>query len=533
MAHLLKYPLLLIVLCLSIPAAAQEGSRLEIVQGGNYMEGVTLDTMRYTKLIGGPEARVIFSQKTTRIHCDSAYFYRAQNKVEAYGNVRIIEKDTITVTGQRLIYFGNIKLARMIEKVVYKDPGLTIESDTMQYDMINNLASYFHNGKLVDTRNTLTSEIGNYHTVSKLASFKKDVVLVNPDYHVYSDTLQYNTATEIAYFHGPTTIVLKEDSTIIRAQEGEFDTNADQTSFGAGQIETESYVLEGDELFFDDVDKFYYANHNVRLISKEENIIITGDYGRHWKSQGLSKIFGAPVMRKIMEQDTLFLAADTLVSIDHELRENRRLLAYNDVRIFREDMQAIADSLSYHLADSIIYFYHDPVLWQEENQLEADSINIKILDSGIDRMNLNVNSFLISQDTLKNFNQIKGRTMTILFKDNEIHEAYVYGNGESVMYAPDETETYVMGLNKVICSSMTIRFEESLFKNASFYTKPEAWFIPPHEIKPEEKHLAGFNWRNEERPEKKDIFAKPAGPQPSEPDEIIDDTREKIPADVK
>jgi lipopolysaccharide export system protein LptA len=504
-----KIYIILFLLFLVGPLFGQEGRRINIVQGGHVMEGVYRENERYDRLIGDASKRVIFSQNTTTIYCDSAYLYREKNQVEAYGNVKVVEKDTITITGQKLVYFGNTKLARMLGNAVYKDPSLTIESEAMQYDMINNLASYYQRGKLYDEVNTLTSDIGNYHTISKIASFKDNVVLVNPDHTLYSDTLQYNTVTKIAFIQGPSTIVAKEDSSVFRFYEGVFNTTEEKSVFGKGHIETDSYILEGDTLFSDDANRFYSASHNVTLISKEENIIITGQLGKYWKDNGLTKVSGNPIMRKIMETDTLFLAADTLVSIDSRIVEERRILAYHDVRIYKNDLQGIADSIAYHTADSIIYFYMDPVLWYDVNQIEADSINMKIIDGGMDMMNLNVNAFLISQDTLlQSFNQIKGREMTIYFKDNQIDHAYVFGNGESVMFAADDNGNALVGLNKVVCSSMTIRFKDSQFNNASFYTKPEASFIPPHEIKLTDKQLPGFSWRKNERPQREDIFIK-------------------------
>lgn len=496
------------VICwlLSASLLAQPGSKIDIVQGGDYMAGGMKDSIRYDKFVGNPQNRVIFKQKTTTIYCDSAFLFRALNRVEAYGNVKVVEKDTITVTGHRLIYEGNVKLARMTDNVVYKDPSLTIETDTMQYDMLNNLASYIHYGTLWDDRNTLNSEIGNYHTVTKLASFKNDVVLENPDNFLYTDTLQYNTISKIAYFRGPTTIISREDSTILTFEDGQYLTTAKQSLFGRGRIETDSYILYGDTLFFDDLNQYYSAKRNVQLVSKEDDLVILGEDGRYWKAEKRTEITGNPILKKRLNLDTLFMAADTLVSIDDTVQANKRVLAYNHVRIYKDNLQGKADSLAYFVADSTINFYQDPVLWNQDNQIEADSIFLLLNTNGIDRMFMNANAFLITEDTLNNYNQIKGRRMVANFLENALDRLNVYGNGESILFALDETETVVIGMNKILCSDMIIRFEESNFSNASFYTKPEASFIPPHEIEPPAKRLKGFNWRIAERPAKADIF---------------------------
>lgn len=498
---------------------------VKLVNGGDYLTtGQRGDSVRFIKFIGSPSNRVVFQQKETFIYSDSAYLFRAQNSVEAYGNVKVVHQDTITVTGKKLTYQGNIKLARMLENAKYQDPGLTITSDTLKYDMLNNLASYLNNGKLVDERNTLTSEIGQYFTNQKLAAFKKDVVLVNPEYYLYSDTLQYNTAERVAIFKGPTTIISREDSTIIRAKAGgRYETEAKQTSFGRATIETPSYVIEGDELYSDDINKYYSATSNVRMVSKEQDVVITGEYGRYWREQGLTKIYGEPMMQKYVpdDDDTLFLLADTLVSIESEIEAEERMLAYHNVRIYKTDLQGIADSMAYMLADSVINFYQDPVLWYDQTQIEADSIKMLISGKGLKELQMNVNSFLITRDTLNNPNQIKGREMTAYFKKNKLDQLLVFGNAESLLYALNDDETATIGVNKTLASRMKMSFNDKGFDQAYFYTKPEAAFIPPHELKETNRRLKGFVWRTEERP-KRDRLREKLHKVNYEPDEIKD-----------
>jgi hypothetical protein len=47
---------------------------------------------------------------------------------------------------------------------------------------------------------------------------------------------------------------------------------------------------------------------------------------------------------------------------------------------------------------------------------------------------------------------------------------------------------------------MVIRFVDNHADNMSFYVKPEATFIPPHELKEPDTRLKGFSWREDERP---------------------------------
>jgi hypothetical protein len=124
------------------------------------------------------------------------------------------------------------------------------------------------------------------------------------------------------------------------------------------------------------------------------------------------------------------------------------------------------------------------------------------------------NAFVISQDTLQNFNQIKGREMIAEFADRKINRVIVRGNGESIYFALDEEDQAFMGMNKIICSNITIRFKNGRVNNLSFYVKPEARFIPPHELKKDEKILKGFEWRADNKPQRKDVVKAEIAPNP-------------------
>ena len=486
---------------LSFPALGQNKIRVEHadrLKGG----GSDTDGNAFRKLIGN----VILVQGTTRIYGDSVIYYPVRNFTEVFGDiVRVEEGDSIVVTGGKLRYDGNQKLAEMRDDVVYKDPSITLYTDFLDYNMQENIAYYFEGGKLVDTTNVLVSQRGNYQTATHLAAFKDSVILTNPDYVMESDTLEYNTITKIVYTRGPTVITSK-DGNVLNAEAGsEINTTDKQSVFGLGTIETEAYLISADQLFADRSNERYTATSNVKMISKEQDVIITGDSAFYQMQDGITKIFGNPVMRKVMEGDTLYMAADTLVSLEDSIPANERILAYPNVRIFRADLQGIADSLAYHIVDSMLYFFDDPVLWTDANQIEADSINLEIVNGKIHKMNARDNSFVVSTDTLKNFNQIKGRDMEAFFNEGAISKINIYGNGESI-YFPLQGDSILMAMNRILCSDIYIYFKDNQLDKIKFDVKPEGSFIPPHEIKPENTRLEGFTWRGDERPTLQTVF---------------------------
>jgi lipopolysaccharide export system protein LptA len=489
------------------PSPLQKGQPIELVRA-DALEGGTFNGIQIRKLLGN----VSLKQGTTLLFCDSAYQYTERNALEAFSNVRIIQNDTITINGDRGFYDGDTRKARITGNVTLRDPRMTLTTQLLDYDLNRNLAYYSTGGHLQDPENTLDSQFGYYSTATKVFSFKRNVKLVTKDNIIDTDTLQYNTISKVAYFFGPTRIKGPQGS--LYAENGNYNTVTKVSNFASNaKIETPNYLLGGDKLYYDEANQYGVATGHVSMTAKKDNIVIRGDVGRYWRAQGRAKIYGTPVMRNINQKDTLYLAADTLVSLEGRPPLNKAgvIYAYRKVRIFRADLQGRCDSLTYDRQDSIIYLSHDPVLWNNKNQLTADSMEIQQRKGKIDQMRLYGHAFSVGQDTLLNFNQVKGRNMVAYFGEKSIKKIDVLGNAESLYYALDG-DTAVSGVNKALSATMAMRFAEGKLNTITFLTNPDASFIPPNELKTEESKLAGFRWRPKERPTRRQTLGKHFAP---------------------
>lgn len=464
------------------------------------------ETVRYLWKLS-EDRPVLFIQNDTKVSNDSSIYFAKRNIMESFGNIRILD-DSTTITSNFLTYNGNLRTAQLRENVIYQSGERWMYTDFLDYDIEREIANYSGGGKLVDTTNTLTSQNGVFYAQDNYAVFTKNVKLVSPDFVLQSDTLRYNTLTKVAYTDGPTTIT-NEDGTELFSQGGEFRTYVDQSQFIEGNVETEEYYLEGDELFFDELKKYYRGSGKVMLTAKEKDVVITGDEGYYDRAAGRSVIYGNPIMKRIMETDTFFLAADTLVAIESSYDSAKQILAYPDIRIYKSNLQGLADSAVYYRTDSIIFMFGDPILWTNKNQIRADTIELQMKENTIDQMVLHQDAFLINQDTMGNHNQIKGRNMTTFFKENMIENIAVDGNGESIFYILDEGDSLLIGMNRLLCSDMTLRFENNDIKTITVYKQPEGRIIPPHELSPEDEALSGYDWLYDSRPLLKDIYTKP------------------------
>ena len=482
-----------------------KGSPIKLLTAGELVGG-TFNGVKMRKLLGN----VSFQQDDTFLYCDSAYQYLEINQVEAFSNVRVLQNDTVTITGDKGFYDGDKRTARMLGNVVMRDPRMTLTTPTLDYDLNRKTASYNETGHLTDPQNTLDSQQGFYDTTSKVFVFKRNVHLITPDSELNNDTLRYNTITKIAYFNGPTRIKGKQGN--LYAEGGNYNTRTRVSDFKKNaKIDTPNYLLGGDRLVYDEVKMYGVANGRVSLISKKDNLTLRGDAGKYWRGLGRTKLYGGrPVVRNISEKDTLYMAADTLISVEARPGQTTTrtvLYAFPKVQIFRGNLQGICDSLTYDRQDSIIYLNRAPVLWQANNQLTADSMQIRSKHGKVDEMRLYANAFAVSQDTLLNFNQTKGRNMMAYFRDNKMRRVDVLGNAESIFYALDG-DTVTTGMNRVLSANMRLLFLESKLNKISVLANPEAKFIPPHELKPDDERLKGFQWRAKERPTRRQVLGK-------------------------
>ncbi|TPE43662.1 OstA-like protein [Pontibacter mangrovi] len=472
------------------------------LQQADSLIGGTFNGQRIDKLIGN----VIFKQKDGTLYADSVYQYKERNVLEAFGNVRINQADTVNITGERATYDGDTRTAKILGNVVMRDPRMTLTTPSLDYNLSTRTANYTEGGVIVDPENRLESRRGAYNTKTKMFDFEQDVKVRTADYNIKAQNMRYNTLTKVVYFQGPTFIEGQQGD--LYAEEGTYNTITKVSNFGRNAyILTDEYRLGGDKLFYDQSTGYGYAEKNVSLRSLKDDVTIRGAIGRYWRDRGEAKVYGNALMETVMEGDTLFLSADTLYSQEPKgARTASMIYAYPNVKIFKSNLQGKADSLSYNRTDSVMHLNVKPVLWNEESQLVADTIHIQLRNQTIDRMYMYSNAFISSEDTLQNYNQVKGRDMTGFFTEGKLRRVNVNGNGESLYFAL-EGDTTLTGMNKAICSDMALMFEENKLKSISFLVQPDASFIPPHELDDGQKQLEGFTWMSELRPTKEQVLA--------------------------
>jgi lipopolysaccharide export system protein LptA len=510
--------LLFLSFALTIQLYGQKPSRIELLHA---------DVSEFDNTINAGADRLLgnvaFRHENAVMTCDSAYLYKEQNNLEAFGRVRINQGDTTTMTGKHLIYLGDTRLAQMFEDVVMRDRKMTLNTQRLDYNMETDVASYTDSAHIVDGEDVLTSRFGYYYSRSRDLFFKEDVLLVNPEFRMTCDTLRYNTVTKTAHFMGPTYI--RSDENLIYCESGWYNTELQTSLFtGNSYLQSKEQTLRGDTVTYDRTKAIGRGIGNVSVYDSTNQVIISGDYAEHHELRDSSFVTGRATMIQVYESDSLFMHGDTLKavadstgqSVDSSGNRKRNLYAYHNVKLFRTDLQGKCDSLVYSYSDSTIRMYTNPVLWSGLNQLTADSITIQTANSRIDRMYLVNSSFIVSRaDSLQSgvvdslrFNQIRGKNMTGYFSDNKLYEIRVNGNGQTIYYGKNKQEKN-FGVNRADCSDLIIRVNENKVQQISLLNEPDGTLYPINELATKELRLKGFVWMDEDRPKtKEDIYLR-------------------------
>ncbi len=491
----MKYLLALILLCSSLAVSAQ--SKVEIL-GARELTGIKKGGKEYQKLVGN----VQFKQENATMRCDSALLDKADNSFEAFGNVQINENDSLFLYSNYLNYKGNDKKAFVREKVRLTDGEMNLSTEQLDYDLKTRIAYYTVGGHIVSGDNVLDSRIGSYDANSKVFSFKKSVVLTHPEYVLKSDTLLYNSQSKVAFFFGPTTI--QGEQGFIYCENGWYNTYTKRARFSRNAyVINEEYYLKADSLLYGGDYGVDTAIRNVFMRDSVNHTILTGHYGIYNRNTSRAEMTKQPMVSVAMEDDSLHIAGDKLLSIS-DSANRKSIFAYHHVRMFRQDMQGDCDSMHYSQVDSMIYMEGAPLLWNEKQQMKADSIRMRVIESSIDKAWFNQNAIVIQDADSPLFNQLQGNQITAWFENKKIHVVLVEGNAENIHFQEDDSVT-LSSMNKVACSSIRIVMDSAGKPEEINYLKePKGTNFPIDKLPAEsEQRLRHFIWLEHLRPKSK------------------------------
>ena len=491
------------VLAFFVPEAqllAQEREKVDIQSGYLEVRPEFPDAAIYTKDETG---QVYIVHEGVEMWCDQAFVYIKENFVKAYGDVRLTQGDTISMSSKYAEYNGNTQFAFASGNVILTEPKTTLQTDSLYFDRIKQQAYYRTGGTVRDTASVLTSRSGRYFAESKKYQFLSNVKIVNPKYTVNSNQLDFFSESGGAYLYGPSTIVSKTST--VYCERGYYDTRGDKGYFVKNsKIDYENRTLYGDSIFFDRNKSFASATNNIKVIDTANHSVLKGHYAEVFREKDSVFITKRALAITVRDNDSIYVHADTLRITGKT--DNRILKGFFRARMFKpgkvgeEPMSGKCDSIYVDEKKGITKLLRNPVLWSGENQMTGDTIHL-LSDTKTDQLDtLKVfnNAFLIQKDSLGGFNQVKGEQLTGLFTNNELDTVNINKNTQVIYYTRND-DGELVGINNTMSSSIRLYLKKQQITSIQFFKKVPGKLYPPSKLPENARLLPGFKWRGEER----------------------------------
>lgn len=475
---------------------------------------------------------VEFSKGPMLMYCDSAHYYTGSGSMDAFGNVRMEQGDTLFVYGDELNYNGAEEIAYLFAhtntrpvRLINRD--VKLETDVFTYDLYSDIGYYTTGGTLTDNKNHLESIEGEYRPSSKEANFYSMVHLTSmqekDSLDIFTDTLLYNTVTHEAEFFSPTQIINHDG--IIYSTEGRYNTNTEVADlYARSKVKmNRGTTLEGDTLFYDRQGGRGEAFGNMVLTDSVRQSTLQGDYGYYDEIADSAYVTGRAVAMEYSRGDTLYMHGRYITSVlridqlsnvtDTSYTEYADTMhvvnAWPRVRFWRVDMQGIADSLAFVERDSTLYLHRHPVVWNENQQIFGNVILVHLNDSTIDRALLPDFAFSAQEIEPDFYNQLTGKRMEAFFDGGKLRQVDVSGSVQAI-YFPEESDSTINKMVSTESSFLTAWMKDNAIERMKMWPQTNGTATPLYLAKRSMLWLPQFEWFDDMRPRSpEDIFNVP------------------------
>ncbi|RTY92368.1 OstA-like protein [Flavobacterium sp. GT3R68] len=447
--------------------------------------------------------------------CNKAYYFQKENYLKAFGNVHIIQGDTLTMSSKYAEYNGENKQAFATGNVILQSPEMSMVTDTLNFDRNSQEAYYTTGATITNKGNTLNSKSGKYYVNQKKYQFLTAVVITTPDNVIKSNHLDYYTNSGHSYLLGPSTIIGKENK--IYTENGFYDTKKDVARLERNSnIRYNNLLIKADSLFYNKKTGFARGVNNVKITDSINKIIIKGHYAEIYKFKDSMFVTKRALAVSIVENDSVFMHAKKLMVTGKE--GNRIIRGFKNARFYKTDLSGKCDSIHSDQKKALTQLIGKPILWNFDNQMTGDVIHLigNNQTQNLDSLKVLNNAFIVSKDTVgTGFNQVKGQNLYGKFKDKSLQEVDIVKNTEVIYYMRNDQQELI-GINKSISSKINLMLDKNKVDTLTLFGNPDGDIFPEKDLPENARKLRGFIWRGDERIiTKYDIF-------PAEENELND-----------
>lgn len=502
---------------------------------------------------------------------------------------KIVNKD-VTVTSKNGYYFASTRDAYFRYNVVAVTDQTTITSDTLRYNTISNWTYFYGPTNIKSKDDNLYTENGMYNTKTEIAAFGKNNLYTQGSKSMVGDSLYYDGKKGYGKAVKNIIYRDTVDKSVLWGQLGEYFKEAERVvvtqNAYVGLETSDTITVNGvkklDSLFIgaDTLESVRVLRSTLRLIpepvlanlerstqapEKETGAPAGGGVAANDKeTKGIKPVKTATLpakgkkalpdevnatatikplppppksvdtaknsINKIntakLTDSTKLLSKDSVKVGEIDTVKTRTIKAYHNVRVFKENLRAVSDSLFYADADSTLRWFGNPIMWAEGSQQIGDTIFVSLKNKKLSTFQVIKDAFIINVegDSTK-FNQIKGKTISGFFTDGKLHTMLVNGNAESIYYDRDSLEK-VTDRNQSVSGRIKVLVKDKKITHLKAFLNVEMARQPMGEVI-EDKNLTGFNWKPELKPLSKEAVIGEKYVKPPKKEKAIQPAKKK------
>ncbi|HBZ25529.1 MAG TPA: hypothetical protein DEO54_04715 [Rikenellaceae bacterium] len=481
-----------------------------------------------------------------------AYFFNGGSMMDKKGKV---------IESIRGYYHSKIERFKFIERVELNSDSLVLKSDSLAYWSKDKRVDFLGSVKVWQNNSFLSSNSGWYNREKEIYNFDDNAYMLNGQNELWAKRIYYERAEPKAELYDDVQILDTAQSMLlfsdfVRYRENpvfaELYKNPSLAYYSVENDLPDTLFFAADTIHYRMLPKFEMDSATVALSQKRYSLSrkdpIKEMYNRPTPlpkdstakktvvavkppATDLLKTAAADSLLKITAKDSLRIPVkDSLSnhlkdslripvkdSLSNHLKDSlkipvkdsllltpkdttliRVISANKNIRFYRSNIQGRCDSLMFNSIDSIIRLYKDPVLWNENNQFNADSIQLITSNEQLSKTELISGAFVATKEDSLHYNQIKATDIVAHFTEGDLTRFDAYGGVTVIFFFAEDSILTTM--NQKECKTMTAIIKEKSVQRVRYFETVQSDLYPIIDVEPEKKRLKGFRLRYNERP---------------------------------
>lgn len=483
---------------------------------------------------------VIISQDSTYIYGDRAYYdgttsiadiyapmiklmkgdmtlytynlaFNTKTNIGTYWGGGVITQRENLMESMRGQYNSKTNVVKFLDSVSMRSDTYLIRTDSLSYNMDLEQATFLDWSYIWDhERDFLRADMGDYYAKDSTYVFTRNAYVMTEDREMWADTMRYVTSLKQAFMLSNAQILDTVNSTVMFGNWAFYDDSLGRAVM-ARMPSVRSWQVPDSTKVEQKPDTTYMRADSILLFTFEPGKSKEGVQRKVSISDSTIRkdtlmVVDTSYVEELMQIDTIFDYRDTLIVTQREeldtLEKERVVRAYHDVRTWNKDFQMVGDSTVSFSVDSTAIMFGRPIIWNENNQIMSDQIDLYTKNEELDWADFTGSPFIVQQalpgDTV-HFNQASGKRLKAFFVKNDIDRAILTGNVLNLYYKDEDKALETLAA--ISCAELTIMFSDREPSRMIWKGSGEGTIFPIDKIPPTQPlYLEGFEWKEDLRP---------------------------------